>query len=182
MIASRYEAAFPRLDMVVFEGAPHPAYLRNRAAADLFTDLVVEVNVVWLKFLPLVIWHSVTALFKADCPLLSCFLPSHRLACVYTCCVVYLPLTPSAPIAACCHCFRCCFSCRHRCRRQSLSGADHRQRLNSIRRTLFASKLELAWKQVSIMWRLSSSKIKKGCRRPHFFISIMAPPPARNCT
>jgi len=38
----RYEAAFPRLDVVVFAGAPHPAYLRDAAAAHLFTDLVLQ--------------------------------------------------------------------------------------------------------------------------------------------
>jgi hypothetical protein len=41
---SRYEAAFPRCDVVVFRNAPHPAYLRDRAAADLFTDLVLQVG------------------------------------------------------------------------------------------------------------------------------------------
>jgi len=40
----RYESAFPRRDIVVFEGAPHPAYLRDRAAANLFTDLVLQVS------------------------------------------------------------------------------------------------------------------------------------------
>mmetsp|Transcript_57920 Transcript_57920/g.131246 ORF Transcript_57920/g.131246 Transcript_57920/m.131246 type:complete len:361 (+) Transcript_57920:127-1209(+) len=39
---TRYETAFPRHNVVVFDGAPHPAYLRDRAAANLFTSLVLQ--------------------------------------------------------------------------------------------------------------------------------------------
>ena len=39
---ARYESLFPRNDVVVIADAPHPAYLRDRAAADLFTDLVLS--------------------------------------------------------------------------------------------------------------------------------------------
>mmetsp|Transcript_70537 Transcript_70537/g.142032 ORF Transcript_70537/g.142032 Transcript_70537/m.142032 type:complete len:370 (+) Transcript_70537:18-1127(+) len=39
---ARYEAAFPRSDVVVFDRGPHPAYLRDRAAARLFVDLVLQ--------------------------------------------------------------------------------------------------------------------------------------------
>ena len=43
-VFQRYEEAFPAHDVVVFHGAPHPAYLRDRAAANLFTDLVLQVG------------------------------------------------------------------------------------------------------------------------------------------
>ena len=39
---ARYQSLFPRSDVVVIADAPHPAYLRDRAAADLFTDLVMS--------------------------------------------------------------------------------------------------------------------------------------------
>ena len=39
---SRYESLFPRSTVVVFENAPHPAYLRDRSAAMLFNDLVLS--------------------------------------------------------------------------------------------------------------------------------------------
>ena len=41
-VKGRYQSLFPRNTVVEIADAPHPAYLRDRAAANLFTDLVLS--------------------------------------------------------------------------------------------------------------------------------------------